>query len=424
MQLTIFVFIFLLNVIGTISIKDDNILIRLEEDIRSTRKRCNMSNAFIADLVDTLLKNATLVIENANVLNDTPFNDSHMMNDMDRDNSDVKLNFISTNFKNPVKKVKDSIERAKDSVDSLEKSVAESLLSIENEAKNVLMRRQRDEIDIIRRAVDRIKMKKELNRQEVMDKMKLNTFQSRDRFPESIYNEDGWQRAGYIVEEKENTQDQCKRLLESIDLHRFELRPDTRRMDAQRTNTTIQLGASDWTVAKTILNESYLHDTDPIVDAITFFYCNLMVLSELADRISFIDARIQVTSESFDGLNELHETILQTYQEMKKSGVESAATLALKIGVLETETQMKRIKMAARNITKDIDISLSKEKMEKQIFVAEAELQSLNKVRVNEHTLERKHMLQKQHMEMVVDSTIETISTVNELMEINGAITR
>jgi hypothetical protein len=131
-----------------------------------------------------------------------------------------------------------------------------------------------------------------------------------------------------------------------------------------------------------------------------------------------------VTSESFDGLNELHETILQTYQEMKKSGVESAATLALKIGVLETETQMKRIKMAARNITKDIDISLSKEKMEKQIFVAEAELQSLNKVRVNEHTLERKHMLQKQHMEMVVDSTIETISTVNELMEINGAITR
>lgn len=424
MQLTILVFIFLLNAIGTISTKDGDILIRLEEDIRSTRKRCNMSNAFIADLVDTLLKNATLVIENAKILNDTSFNDSHLISNMNLDKSDVKLNIMSTNFKDPVNKVKDSIERAKDRVDSLEKSVAESLLSIENEAKSVLIRRQRDEIDIIRRAVDRIKIKQDFNRQEVMDKMKLNTFQSRDRFPEAIYNEDGWQRAGYIVEEKENTRDQCRRLLESINLQRFELRPDTRRMDAQRINTTIQIGASDWTVAKTILDESYLHDTDPIVDAITFFYCNLMVLSELADRISFIDARIQVTSESFDGLNEIHEAILQTYQEMKKSGVESAATLALKIGVLETETQMKRIMMAVRNITKDIDISLRKEKMEKQIFVAEAELQSLNKVAVNEHILERKQMLQKQHMEMVVDSTIETISTVNELMEINGATTR
>jgi hypothetical protein len=149
-----------------------------------------------------------------------------------------------------------------------------------------------------------------------------------------------------------------------------------------------------------------------------------MVLSALAERVSYIDAQIQVTTESLEKLNKTHEFLLQTHRKIKESGADSAATLALKIGVLETETQMKRIKMEVSNITKAIDISLAEEKMEKQMYVAEVEVQSLNKLAAKKNMLERNQMIHRQYMEMVVDSTIETLSTVNELMEIHGAIKR
>ena len=88
-------------------------------------------------------------------------------------------------------------------------------------------------------------------------------------------------------------------------------------------------------------------------------------MSTLADRINLIDAQIQATESSLDGLSIIHEDLLQNYRELNRSGVETMATLALNIGVLETETNMKRIKVEVKNITNAIDIALEKEKMEK-----------------------------------------------------------
>jgi hypothetical protein len=62
--------------------------------------------------------------------------------------------------------------------------------------------------------------------------------------------------------------------------------------------------------------------------------------------------------------------------------------------------------------------------MEKQTYVAEAEAQSLNKLTVNENVLERNRMIENKFLDSVIDSTIEIISTVNELMEMNRAMIR
>jgi transposase-like protein len=412
------------SLIEAISKGGDDILIQLQEDIVSTRKSCTSSNSVMALLIDDLLKNATHVIDNAKFYNKTSSTDFPMNLDTFHIESAKTLETISSNFSSPVKNVKDSIERSKDSVDSLKRTVSETLLSFKTEAENIFTRRQRDEIDIIRNAVDRIKMKQDMSRQEVLEEIKLKNSKSRELFPDALYSEDGWQEAGYRVDDIEKIQEQCKSLMQSISLHRFELRPDTRRTDGQSINTTIQIGVSDWTVAKTILDESFLHDIDPIVDAITLFHCNLIVLSTLADRINLIDAQIQATESSLDGLSIIHEDLLQNYRELNRSGVETMATLALNIGVLETETNMKRIKVEVKNITNAIDIALEKEKMEKQTYVAEAEAQSLNKLTVNENVLERNRMIENKFLDSVIDSTIEIISTVNELMEMNRAMIR
>lgn len=330
---------------------------------------------------------------------------------------------ISSEFTDRTESLKELIAHTKNSVETLLKTVAASILKFENESRRVYTDVWDDELERIEVAAKYNEERKHQRNRKVFDEILLNNNAKKTAFPKSFYEEDGWQKAGYIFDDSVVTFEQCHNLLESISLQRFVSRKDIKR-EIKGLNTSIYIGASDWSSAVNIFDVSLLRKSDPIVDAATFFYCNLMVVSSIANVLDTIESKMDAATSSIHDLRQRYESIENSYKNSKKNRTDTMANMVVNIVLLEIETMKKRVTMEATSIRKALELAAQKHRLEKGTQVAAVEVESLNHIASVENRLKRKVNHDRQKAENIVDIAIEITSTLHEIHSIQDMTSR